>query len=286
LIDERGRLFGKINIIDFLVVIFFLVIVPLLYLAYQQIIKPLPPQVLPKEFVDFEMESKLKITSPGQLDLIKVGDKEIGKDGQVVSEITWIGTPENYTYEFDIGKNSSAIVVDPLLKSLPVKIRLKAEAKDNQLYFQDQRIYKDAKFDFITDKYTLEFQENIDIVPEEKWIGITVKFPSLGPELSNIINAGDEEKVQKGKIIARITSMISNEPAKVAILKFSSGDKLITVDNPYTYDVLVGMQVLATIKKHNLYFKNSPLKIGAGITFSTNNYIINGIITQVYEGKN
>lgn len=283
IIDEKGRLFGKVNIIDLSVILLILVVIPTVYLFYRQVKKPLPAQVLPKEYIIFDMDSNIKVPSAQGTALIKVGDKEIGPDGEPIIEILSLGEPANFIYEFDIGKGSSVTIADPALITLPALLRLKAEIRGGQLYFKDQRIYKDADFELITDKYKVKFRENLNILPEKKWIGITVKFPSLSPELSNIIKAGDEERLQNKDTIARITSIISNEPSKVAFIKFDSGDKFVMVENPYTYDVEAGMQLFTIVNKDTLFFKNSPVKIGAGITFSSNNYIINGVITSVQD---
>ncbi len=49
LIDERGRLFGKINVIDFIVLLFVLCLLPMFYFGYKIFTKPIvikPPTIV------------------------------------------------------------------------------------------------------------------------------------------------------------------------------------------------------------------------------------------------
>ena len=61
LIDEKGKIFGKINIIDLGVIIFILSLVPMIYFGYKIFIKQ--PVVLDqeKEFIEIEMNFRFKI---------------------------------------------------------------------------------------------------------------------------------------------------------------------------------------------------------------------------------
>ncbi len=45
IIDNQGRLFGKINIIDFIVLIFLLCLTPMFYFGYKIFIKKPPPLI-------------------------------------------------------------------------------------------------------------------------------------------------------------------------------------------------------------------------------------------------
>ena len=58
-INEKGKLFGKINVIDFLVILFFTFMLPAGYFGFK-ILTTKPPFVEePKEFVEIETDFKL-----------------------------------------------------------------------------------------------------------------------------------------------------------------------------------------------------------------------------------
>lgn len=161
IIDEKGMLFGKINVIDFLVVIFFLSLIPMFYFGY--IIfnsKPSSPlaqniEAQEKEFIGTELNFIFKKIPLNILSLISVGDKEIGKEKEIVGEILSLGEFKPYSYEISIG-STKKVIVDSVLKDLPVTLRIKAEVKQSNLYYKDRQIGDNAAIDFVTDKYRLE----------------------------------------------------------------------------------------------------------------------------------
>lgn len=51
IIDEKGRLFSKVNLLDFLVLVFILCLIPVGYQAYKIITKPFP-QAIPTITLD------------------------------------------------------------------------------------------------------------------------------------------------------------------------------------------------------------------------------------------
>ncbi len=61
IIDEKGILFGKINVIDFLVVIFFLALIPMFYFGYKLYTKRkvAPPVIAPEVWADVEIYCRL-----------------------------------------------------------------------------------------------------------------------------------------------------------------------------------------------------------------------------------
>lgn len=80
-IDKKGRLFGKINVIDFLVLVFILCLMPVFYFGYKIIDKPLPPPPPPtitlnkKEYEERQQQHKQaleKLTQQYRQDIEKL----------------------------------------------------------------------------------------------------------------------------------------------------------------------------------------------------------------------
>lgn len=170
IIDEKGRLFGKINIIDFLVIVFFVCLSPMFYYGYKIFINPAakiggPPKqettvdVPMKYFIDIiDIEEKFDLINltPDIAKIVAIGDTEKDKDGEVVAEIIAMGEPHAQVYELDIGTGKKISKEDPSLKHIPVVLRLKAEKKGNNLFYKDKQINLNSPIDFITDKYKSE----------------------------------------------------------------------------------------------------------------------------------
>ncbi len=161
IIDEKGILFGKINVIDFLVVIFFLALIPMFYFGYKIFnSKPSSPvaqniEVQEKEFIGTELNFIFKKIPLQALNLISIGDKEIGKDKEIMGEILSLGEIKPYSYEITIG-SAKKVIIDSALKDLPVILRIRAEIRQNNLYYKDKQIADNSSIDFVTDKYKLE----------------------------------------------------------------------------------------------------------------------------------
>lgn len=122
IIDENGRLLGKINVLDFLVIIFFISLTPMFYFGYKIFNrKPAAPvtqniEVQKKRFIEIELSFVFKKIPIQALSLISAGDKEISKDKEIMGEILSLGEIKPYSYEIAIGSVKKAIV-DATLKT-------------------------------------------------------------------------------------------------------------------------------------------------------------------------
>lgn len=165
IIDEKGKLFGKINVIDFLVLLFFLCLTPMFYFGYK-IFNKKPPQntpapiapiiEAPKTFIETELNFILNKLEPETARLILKGDREVNEKGEVIAEIISLGRILPVTYEIDMGDQQKLIKDDPALKKIPALLKIKAEFKDNTLYHKGKPIKANSVIDFVTGKYKLE----------------------------------------------------------------------------------------------------------------------------------
>lgn len=283
IIDEKGRLFGRINIIDFLVIVFLCSLLPMFYYSYKLLSakKPAPP---PKEYLEMEISCNFIKISPSTLALISVGDQEQDAQGKSTGRIIWMGEPKPNSYKVDLGEGEIRIVNDPLLKELPVKIVLRVERRENKIYSKDRAIQIGTLFGFSTNKYS------VSCVPIKscptKWIKIKVKFPGLSPELSKMINAGHYEKNDEGKLIARLIGIISSSSSVLSVARVDQ-EKLVFINDPSRNDIIVSLDVFCDEKDGNLFFKNSPVKLNGQITFNSNLYVVSGTIVGIdgYNGN-
>ena len=162
IIDEKGKLFGRINVIDFMVLLFFLGLTPMFYFGYKIFNKkppqntPAPAIEIPKTFIETELNFILNKLEPETAQLILKGDREVNEKGEVIAEIISLGKAIPVAYEIDLGNQQKLIKDDPVLKKIPALLRIKAEFKDNVLYYKEKPIKINSVIDFITAKYKLE----------------------------------------------------------------------------------------------------------------------------------
>lgn len=289
IIDEKGRLFGKINVIDFLVILFFIFLVPMSYYTYKIVYQKPPKQETPKqetpkqeepkkEFIEIEINCNLIKVSPEILLLIKVGDKSLDIKGDQIGEITWIGESRAYVYKFFSGPLiiNPLIIKDKVLKELPVKLKLKAEIRDNNLYYNNQQISNISPLVFATDNYT------VTAIPDEEkqWVQVKVTFQHLLLKLSDIIKNQDIERDNEDRVIGIIKEVISKKTS-VANAVDTQKREFISANIPSRIDITVLLNLLCNKKGNTFYFKTYPLKIGNQITFTTDLYVASGEILDV-----
>lgn len=202
IIDEKGRLFGKINVIDFLVILFLISWAPMFYYGHKIFHKKPVASVKEnveapnKEFIETELSFVFKKINPQALSLISVGDKEIGVDKKIVGEILSVGEIKPYNYEITLGSDRK-IVTDSILKDMPVTLRIRAEIRQNNMYYKDKQITDNSFIDFITDKYKLE----------------AFYVPNLIESNNRVENVSDSMKViqQKQKEMEYAVSKLQNK---------------------------------------------------------------------------
>lgn len=286
IIDEKGRLFGRVNVIDFLVVLFFFFLLPAFYFGYKAFSKRMPSAEIEKEGVEIVIPCNLIKVTPEIVKLIKVGDKSFDPKGRAQGEVIWIGEVKPYIYEFFIDRKDSSntlVVEDKGLKEVPVKLKIKAEIRDASLYYADKHIISGMPFDFKTTEYEVEAVPNIykDPVKEEKeWMRVSVKFSGVFPELNNMIQQGHMEKDAEGNMIGILNELLKTGYSLVPVLSVKE-NKFIYISDPYRYDMTATLDLLCTLKKGALYYKNYPVKIGNQITFSSDLYTVSGLITNI-----
>lgn len=284
IIDDKGRLFGKINIIDFSVILVLFLLIPAFYFVYK--IKNIKIHGPERDMVEIELPCNLIKLPPENLKLIAVGDKEFDISGNKIAEISWIGESKVYQYKFYLYPNNQRdfIMKDAKgLNEISVKLRIKAEAKDNGLYYKDKRIVYDSPFEFKTDKYKVIAVPLMPGYPrKEQWLKVKVKFSALSPELSGIMNQGHTEKDDYGRIVGKLEEILNRKSSEIQALKVEE-NKVIFINDPYRSDVTALLNLLCTQINEEYYFKNYPVKIGSQINFSSDYYIISGVIVDIKQ---
>ncbi|UCB57010.1 MAG: DUF4330 domain-containing protein [Candidatus Omnitrophota bacterium] len=288
MIDDKGMLFGKINIIDFLVILFLFCLMPMLYFGYKIFTKKPEIQTSKSEFIEIEIDCLAVKIKPEVLKVISIGDRELDNNGQVIGEVVNFGEVQPYKYELDIGRGQKIIKEDETLKQVKAKLKLKVGVQNENVFYKDKEIKAVLPFEFNTDKYRLllypligETRKTAEEEAETVPVVLRVKCSNLLPELARIIKPGDKEmelvKANIRKIVARIIEVISNEPSEVVSLL--EGGRWSITGHPKYRDVVLNIEILCAHRVEGLFKRDEPIKIGGFFTFSTDLYSIKGTIT-------
>lgn len=141
-IDEQGRLFGKINVIDCLIILFLFCIIPVFYFGYKIFTKKFkaPDIIEMPTLASIDCYCVAHNLTPEVVGRISVGDKEYDKKNKLVAEILAVGKPEEDSYTLNLGDGRTVFHQDPSRRQLLIKVRLSGEIKDNIFYYNEKKI--------------------------------------------------------------------------------------------------------------------------------------------------
>ncbi len=239
--------------------------------------KPANPEEV--YYNEFEVPCFIEKEDPKIIKKIEIGDKAIDDKNNVIGEITWKGKAEAHEYLVNMGSNVKQRIKDPFKQNLSVAIKARFEIKNGYAYFNNQLIALGKNFKFQTDKYT------ISLIPTEKkrkWLSVKIRFSSLSPEASDIINQGYLEKDSDGTVIGKLREIDLNENSGFSFLG-SQKSSFILSNQQKRYDVVAILYLLCTQEEDGLYFKNFPVKIGSQINFSTNRYSAFAVVIDIID---
>lgn len=152
LIDEKGRLFGKINIVDFSIILVFLICIPAFFYIYKVLGKR--PAMVPFRWVQIEA---VTFTIPEFAELFKPGDVSLDELGNPDGKLLKI-FKKDHAYS---GRVKDA-APDKHEHTIPVFLELELlcskNIKNNRLYHKRAQLTVNLEegFNFITDKYGIK----------------------------------------------------------------------------------------------------------------------------------
>ena len=281
IIDEKGRLFGKINVIDFSVILFLFCFTPMFYFGYKLFNKKTSiPEVQKEFFIEIEIDFEFIKVKPDILKLIAVGDKEINGSDGVIGEITWIGKSIPHQYKFNIDSGSAIIKEDTELKDIPVRLKLKAEMKNASLYYKDKQIASTSQIDFKTVKYTLDAIVENKKVLYNKNMDLYIILKNLTEDKLKLIAVGDKEIDENGETIAEILK-IGKIENNTYDFNLGAGNVAIGED-VNTQQMSVKMRLCCGIANDDrkIRFKGQEIQYDSLLEFNMGKYSVEGKIAN------
>lgn len=319
IIDEKGKLFGKINLIDFLVIMFLFCLVPMLYFGHKILSKKPSSVKDSEEFIDIEARCLLIKLKPETLRLISVGDTEINYAGRIIGEVTSIGESSPYKYLLDVGEEERILKESPDLQQLEVTLKLKANpgAGRGALNYSHppQELKIDRPFIFTTKEYrvsaiipkygvhedptlirvskdaplSLKSRKRPEPKPEPKEenraLDLYVTLKDLDEDLLKKISVGDKEVDESGQTLAEILSLgkIENNLLELNLGKgnFVSGEDSAKKQ----ISTKMRLKCLIDYSKDDtqLYFKGQKIEQKTPFEFKTDKYEAIGILAKTFE---
>jgi len=284
IIDEKGRLFGKINIIDFTVIFLACCLIPMFYFGYKILKKPSGIPEIKKEYTDITVHCQFVKVPSAILPQISEGDKELDETGKIIGEITKTGEVTPYVENFDIGAGNYVDRRNPDFKNLKTKIKLHVEIKNNALFYKDKKIYQNSEIEFKTVKYVLTgVIKTNDIYGEgKKEIELPIVMKELNDDIIKLIEKGDKSIDENGKVTAEIIELgnIYSDSYKINM----GNNNFIVIKDNLKKQLNARLRLLGTITKNQeLFFQGKQLTQDSTLEFKTEKYTVPIKITNAYD---
>ncbi len=157
IIDEKGMIFGKINVIDFLVVLFLVFLMPMFYFGYK--ILNTKKIVVIEEKKIIQVEVKFLNVLLEVANVTKEGDVARDSAGDVKGTLIKIVSNESpKSYLLDAKDNQFVIIPNPYSQSRDILavLDLKCVQQDRALYFDTYVIKIGSPILFSTDLYDMQ----------------------------------------------------------------------------------------------------------------------------------
>lgn len=153
IIDEKGRLFGRINIIDFLIVVIFLVLIPLFFKIYK-VMEKTPVAIAPK-WVKVEV---LTFILPEMRPLLKEGDVSYDEFGNPDGRLLRV-VQKDAAYLDRISKSlkSGGVKGERIPLILELKLLCTQSSKGERCYYRREPLMVsiDSAFEFYSGSYMI-----------------------------------------------------------------------------------------------------------------------------------
>lgn len=287
IIDREGRLFGKINLIDFIVIFFIFALLPVMFLGYR-IIKKRNDSIIKEEvknFSEIELNFMLSGLNPEVGRQIKTGnDIEAEADSELIGKIISVGAPIQHKDYFNLGGGEFILGKDCGLIDLPVKVRINLENKDSYLYYKDRQILINSLLILKVNKHIVTAMLQKEHREEEKpritELELYVVFKGISEDVVRLISKDDMELNSEGRSIVKILDIGKVEDNTYDI-DLSDGNSLTAID---VSKKQLNAKIRLTVEtKYNnqVFFKNQRLLYNSYIEFKTDKYSIKGKISRI-----
>jgi hypothetical protein len=286
MIDEKGRIFGKINIIDLSVILFLFCLLPIFYFGYRIWAKEhLMIKAVKREYYNVQIKCKLVKLEPEVLKLIRAGDQEHDENGRAIGEIAGLGSVEPYQFEIDIGGGEKIIKQHEDLLQIVANLKLSTTMKESGvMHYNAVPLILGLPLMFKTDKYEIEaiVLGIPEILLKEKMIELPVVLKDLDDQTLKQISVGDKELDGGGKLVAEILDLGKIKPSSSSV-HLGANYFAVESDNQRK-QVYAKMRLRCQARGWDqYYFKGQRIQRNTPLEFKTDKYILTGLPTRSFE---
>lgn len=249
ILDEKARLFGKINIIDLALIIIgvLLIIFVLVFSQFYIYPKPIIYYIAPPSAAT-DSQTKLQIVGNNftKSSFVYIGDRNLSGINFINDRVIELNIP-----------------------------------KDMQPGKYDIKVANRKRFGVLSNALTLNPPSPPPAQPAilEKQLKIKVKLSNLLPEVVERIKEGSSAKDTSSRVIAKITKIVSKEPTK--LIHFIDGFK--SFDHPTNIDIVAMFEILARIENFDYLYQKQIVRINKYLKFAMDLFEVEAKIISIEE---
>jgi len=158
LIDDKGRLSGKINLVDFLVVLFLVCIIPAYYFGHVTV-KSKVPQIETKN-VKIEVQVRFNRVIPELAKRLAEGDVAKNENGEIIGVLRKVVSNTSPDYisidMIEIKDNKAVVTIGSVYREIVAIFDLNCIEENNTLYYRSYPIKIGNPVVFMTDLYSIQ----------------------------------------------------------------------------------------------------------------------------------
>jgi len=271
LLDAHGKVFGKINLIDLLVLMFILVSIPVICLKIQLNRKLSIENKILYEKVELLTSVKFVGLTPRMATTLKTGDRELDTSKEIIAEVTWLGEIKPYTHSIILDQEIEKTVNDMNLFERTAQVKIKTYLNGSYSYYKGARVGFNAPIFFVFNRnnYTAIVMKDTSL--KEAWIPVQVELKKVPADIVAMLSKGYFEYEKTGKVIGRLKNFNYCRPVAFRTEKTPN-------DTATAYDMNLAMDLLCNEKNGSLYYRSQPIKPGNNIELTSNIYLSSTIV--------
>jgi hypothetical protein len=153
MIDEKGRIFGKLNIIDFIFVVLLLSVIPVIYYGNRLTAIKKPAE---KKYEKVITEIKFLKIMPELASVVMEGDIDKDPEGKTAGVLKKIISSKNSRFAA-MGNNEQVVIMeDPTTRDIQASFELKCTNNNGELDFEGYPVKIGSNIVFTTDLYSMQ----------------------------------------------------------------------------------------------------------------------------------
>ena len=289
LIDERGRLLRRWNVID---VASCLLVIGLLWSVYAVVQVSSGHWRRRVFFKTRPLTVELQVIFLGLDQItaheIRAGDIEVDPDGHEVARILEVSPPQRETLVVRFGNQDwfKEIPNVPFARwEVPVRFRVLCELRGDVIYHEGRYVGSGARIAFRTPRYTVR-----GFIYDEGWVPVLFKTEPLTYEQASRLVLGAQQTDSEGQVVARFRSLeqvLAVDSEKRLIRQPTRGLPLIDQDiSPHGYQLVMWVELQCTYYAGTLSFQGAPVELGKPTVIHLGDMMLKGTVNSIGPFQN